>query len=86
MCHLLVCNAEPTKNFWLRFLVLPEIYWYSQEPRIRPELPGSVPGSGFGSWFLIFPNSWEAFGSWFFKLVIFFVPGRLLVNLVSFVP
>jgi hypothetical protein len=47
-------------------------------------IPGFIPG--FGSWFLVFQSSWEGFGSCCSELLDFLLPGRFLVNLVSFIP
>jgi hypothetical protein len=71
-------TSNLTMNFWPNLLV--------QRQELRPKIPGSVPGSGFGSWFDEKWTSWSGFGSCSRKIQDFLVPGRFLVNLVSFVP
>jgi hypothetical protein len=54
--------------------------------RIRPKIPGSVAGSAFSS---LFNGKWTSRGDFCSCLKTiqdFLVPGRFLVNLVSFVP
>jgi hypothetical protein len=49
-------------------------------------MPGSVPGSGSGSWFDEKWTSWVGFGFSSKQIQDIQVPGRFLVNLVLFVP
>ena len=48
--------------------------------KLRPELPGSVPGSRYGTGFEEFSTSWF----WYLvPFLDFLVPGRFLVNPIS---